>query len=541
MTYAAVFKNRYFHLAAILLLVLVIYGNSLDNGFNIDDPALLLNNPAVHGFSGNSLLQVFTTVPNGVEYLPLRDLTYCLDYSLWGTNPFGYHLANLIYYSISCVLLYLLFAKLLAPWTAYHAETAFFAAILFAVHPVHVESVAGIAQRKDLVSAIFFFLSIYLFLFFKEGRDWRFYLLSLLFFVCAFLAKATVVILPLLLFLLDAYYPGEKESGIGARLVRSVPYLIIALILTLVQVAILRDAGIIKSELAGQGNEYAIRIFTAAKAVFYYLRLLITANPLNIMHDFDYARQLLTPKVFFSVVGLCGVLYGIISLRKRCRTLSLAGAWYLVCLLPVVGLIPTATLVAERYLFLPSAGFCLAVGYLLSLALKQSSLRIAATAVFSLLVLFFTATAQSRTHVWKNSLTLYQAGIKGYPENPRLHWLAGRDLFGAKKYEEAFKSFSTAQSLDPSYAIDYQLFLAIRAYDEKNYPLALLQLERISLPANIFVRDIDYLYGRIYAATGELDKARNYYRRAAIDQIELGIYYKNDALTALQGLGVTSE
>jgi tetratricopeptide (TPR) repeat protein len=535
------FKRQSYHIAIIILLTILTYFDSLSNRFNIDDPGLLLNNTAVHGISIDNIRKIFASVPNGFEYLPVRDLTYCLDFTLWGSNPFGYHLANLLYYMIACILLYLFFTKVLTPWIDCHAETALFSTLLFAVHPVHVESVAGIAQRKDLVSAIFFFATLYLFLIFKENKSWQAYLLSIVLFIFALLSKATVVMLPILIFLLDIHYAGKKEDGTGVRIVRCIPFALISFAMALIQIVILRENGFVKTASYALESGYSGRIGTAAKAVFYYLRLLITGHPLNIIHDFDNVRHLYDPVSVFALAGLGLIVFGIFKFRNNSPLLSFAGTWYLVCLIPVVGLIPAATVVAERYLFLPSAGFCLAAGYLTSMALSKTVVRKPAFVIFCLLILSFATISHNRTYAWKDALSLYMAGVVDSPLNPRLHWLVGRELFLASRYEEAFKFLRTAKSIDPAYAMDYNVFSAVRAYGEGNYSLAVDLLNQIRLPANIHVRDMDYMYGRISAASGDMQSALNYLTRAGQDNVELGIFYKADVLKTAKELMPTDK
>ncbi|WP_243370917.1 tetratricopeptide repeat protein [Geotalea sp. SG265] len=522
--------SRSLHMSLLFLLGVITYGSSLRNGFNIDDPGVLLNVKAVHGLNLENVKRIFTSVPNGVEYLPLRDITYCLDFEIWGLNPFGYHLSNLFFYLACCLTLYLLLARLAARWSAAPAAVAFFSTLLFVVHPVHVESVAGIAQRKDLVSGLFAFLCLLSYCLFKERESRKFYMLSLGFFLLALLGKATVVILPLLILLVEWAYSAEGEnSSWKGRFILGTPFLVLAILFTVLQTRITQAAGIVNNSYYGFGSGYEIRVYTAFRAIFHYIKLLLFPYPLNILRRFPFSHAFLEVPVLLSVAGVGVLIYLIYRWRKSDRLISFSLAFFLVALLPVVGLVPATTVVAERYLFIPSAGFCLLMGGLVERWVTRGSLRQLILVIFSVLIIAFSGFSFQRTGDWKDALHLYLAGLKVDPQSPRLHWLAGRELFNAELYGDAFAYLEKARRLDPPYAIDYLVFSALREYREHRVVEALAVLEQLQSPVKFQIMDVNYLYGLVYKSLGERAKAAYYLRRAAAGGVELGIINRNDA------------
>lgn len=524
-------KAKITHLLLIAFLVGIAYANSLSNRFAVDDRVLFIENTAVHGLSFDNLKKVLLSVPNNIEYLPIRDLTYMIDYSIWGLNPFGYHLSNILYYLFTCIMLYLFLMRLLSNLLEEYVAIALFSTLIFIVHPVHVESVAGISQRKDIVSGLFFFLSLYSFLLYKDTERRRFFIISLVFFCFSLLSKAVVVIMPLIIFLIDTFYQ-KKKSGLLKRISLIIPYLFIALVFSLEQFAIMKNAEIIKPYYYGITTNYDVRVYTAFKAVFYYLKLLFIPYPLNIIHPFKFSKSLFEPEVLLSILGVILLVYLTYRYRRSEQVLSFSVGWFLISLIPVIGLIPTATVIAERYLFLPSVGFCIALGLFMQRAMQpqkvsrliQKVIKGFSFIAFSVVMIIFIVLSYNRNYDWKDFLTLYLAGVRDNPTSPRLNWYVGRDYFYMGEYEEAFRFFDTARVLNASYSIDYNVFASLHALKEGKYIDALTSLEQIQSEKKEDIFEVNYLYAQIYRAMGEYNKADVSYFRALKSPIKLGVF-----------------
>lgn len=506
------------HYLMVGIAIVLLYRESLFNGFNVDDGPLVTLNAAVHGLSWQNVKLLFTSVPNGLEYLPVRDLTYCLDYQLWGLNPFGYHLSNLFYYLLACLVLYVFLNRLLARWTTSSSQIAFFTTLVYAVHPVHVESVAGIAQRKDLISGLFCFLSLYTFVRFRETRIKGFYAASLALFGLALLSKATVIILPLYIVLLESLVASAEGKFSFRKILSAIPYAAVSIAFTLATSGILFSAGAIT---AGSYNMEG-RVATALLAVFYYLKRMIIPYPMYFNHPFGGAVTVFRLDVALAFLVLLVSVYFLLRYRKTNPIVCFGGFFFLASLPPVVGLIPTSTLVADRYMFLPSVGFCLVLGWAFA-AVHAAKKRtgIAAVVLLIVVVTFFSAISFDRIGDWKDYPTLMLSDIKHFPKRPKLYMLVGKHYFIEGDYKTAFQYFEKARNLNPAYNLDYALFASMQAAEENRFKDALRQLDQITVPIKGDIMDYNYQYGNIHERMGNYETARAYYRRALNSKVRL--------------------
>jgi tetratricopeptide (TPR) repeat protein len=537
---SALCGRKALHVALIAVLVVLVFSNTLTNRFNFDDPSVLLDNTAVHGLSAENIKKVFTSVPNSLEYLPVRDLSYMVDYELWGLNPFGYHLSNLIYYLAACLAMYFFLSRLAARWTEDAPLVAFLATLIFAVHPVHVESVAGIAQRKDLVMGFFSFMSLWLFLLYKNKQRKGIFALSLFFLALALLSKALAVVIPLFILLLNHVYSQDGKEKRIRRAIETAPYILVAFVITLVNFVIARGTGIVRPE----GESPLERIPTALRAVFYYLKMLLFPYPLKMWHEFRISESFFELTALLALAATAALVYLAWRLKRNYRILSFSMAWYLLALLPVSGLLPTSTVIAERYLFLPSVGFALAIGWAFcegraALDKWKPEGAHALTVFFLIVVMVFSAVSISRNADWKNMETLLLSDLKWDPESYKINQTLGRYYFRNSNYEEAFRYFSELKKFEPKDA-DYEFHLALLLFNEGKYGEAENVLDGIRGKEIDFV-DVHYLYGKIYQASGQYEKAMESYSRALESGMVLGIFLKRDASEAISKLNRETE
>lgn len=515
------------HIAVISAVIALVYSNSLVNGFNFDDDYLIIDNTAVHGFSLDNITRIFTTASNGLEYLPVRDLTYLVDFAFWGLNPFGYHLANLIYYILFCTALYLFLTRLLARASSSPASIAFLSSLLYAVHPVHVESVAGIAQRKDLLSGLFFLLSLSAYLRFRESGKRGYYIFSSILYIFALLSKGTVVVLPLVLILMETVLPGPREEGLRSRLLKTIPFFVLTAVYVFFQGKLFVSAGVILPQEIGAAGGLSGRFYVACQVTMHYLKLLAIPYPLQILHP-----VVIKPLIWqglAAIMGVAALLFSVPYLRRRQPVAAFAVGWFIVCLIPVSGLIPTGTLLAERYLFLPSVGFSLAVGWFFD---GRSRWRVEVRRLALLLLFFLVAItgfiSHNRNKDWKDMVTLYLANIRDTPGRPRLYWYVGQAYLIRHQYSEGFYYLDMARRLNPAYAIDYAVFEVWHHLQRQEVAMALEKLGRIDNPKKWDILEINYLYGKVHEAKGDRDAARVFYEKALSSPVRLEIFLYRD-------------
>jgi protein O-mannosyl-transferase len=384
----------------VLLVAFLTYVPTLSFSFlNWDDPEYILNNPWIRGWSLENLGHVFTR-PYSANFLPLHLVSYMLDYSFWKLNPLGYHLQSVLLQALNSVLAVILVRGMFG-----NPLLAFLAGLFFAVHPSHVEAVAWISIRKDLLSTTFALLATILYLrATTEGSlRWRSYGASVLAFLMALLSKVSIVTLPIFFLILDRL----KSEGRGIRpwktdLGSKVPYALLGLWLT--------GWNAVAQTRAKAAYAHSVLSYAAVKghAAWNYLALLLGTR----RGSPDYDLPLLgTGATLVSLPGLVVLPLGAwIAYRLRNREVALGVSWIAITLLPAL-LFPLVTYMADRYLYLPSLGFCWIVAAgILALAARVQEQRFRAVVVIGLgAIVFagFTARTIQALPVWRNSESLW--------------------------------------------------------------------------------------------------------------------------------------
>ncbi len=459
---------------AAALLALVVFSNSLFNGFVWDDNELIVDNPAVHSFSdaarffsGHFWSQSGQPSARGY-YRPLVMLSYAVDYKLWGPNPLGFHLTNMLWHALASALVCMLVMRVVRSKAA-----ALAAGVLFAVHPVHVESVTFISGRTDVIATAFVLMSAYLFFDERSGRAITFRLaVSVVLFALGLLAKEVAAVLPALLLLGDA----ADVTRRGKR----APVLTHAMYWAVLGLYLLARFGVlgIAPELQGRLTAEQV-LLTMPTVVVDYFRLLVI--PINLCADYVVRLQrTATPANVTLVVSLLLVCGAVVFLIVKKRVSGFLAAWILVGLLPVMQIIPISVLEAERFLYLPSVGFCGLVGWAFAWESDRAGRmgRRLLAAALVVIVLGFSLRTLARNPVWKDEFTLYRITESCAPDNFRVQYNLGNAYFRAGDVENA------------------------RRHTEKAFRL------RPNLPQT------NYNLGVIYAAMGRLDDAETMYRRA---------------------------
>ncbi|GAB4344835.1 MAG: tetratricopeptide repeat protein [Candidatus Abyssubacteria bacterium] len=454
MTLSAKTRHAWMPIAAALLAALVFL-NSLDNEFVWDDNELIVHNASVHNFSelarffsGHFWSQSAQPSAQGY-YRPLILLSYAVDYSLWAADPFGFHLTNMFWHALATALVCLVTARLTSSPPA-----SFLAAALFAVHPVHVESVAFISGRTDVIATACALASFLLFLRERERKSPSVRLpLAILFFALALLAKEAVAVLPLLLLITETV--GSPQRTGRSKVSLHAGYWLVLGFYLLVRFGILGIA----PELTDTLSLREILLTMPIVAVD-YLRLLLA--PIGLCADYVVKPRSEVGASSIASITVIVVMCGIAAMlmaRKRLSGFFLA--WLLISLIPVMQLIPISVLKAERFLYLPSVGFCglagLAGGSLL-VTIERRSARMA-FGVASVTALFvFSILTVNRNTVWRDQLTLYRVTASCAPDNFRVQYNLGNAYFRAGELNDALRHTETAFRLRPDFPqVSYNL------------------------------------------------------------------------------------
>lgn len=431
----------------VLLLViasLAVFGPSLGHDFlvNWDDPGYVTKNEAIRAITIANLEKVFTTFYVG-NYAPLQMVSYMVDHALWGLKPAGFIFGNIFCHTLAGVLFYALLRRF-----SFSVGAALFAALLFLLHPVQVESVVWISQRKNVLAMVFYLLSFHFYLdwFRREGRGRSAYVLSLGAFAAALLVKSVVVVLPLTLLLHDHCFPAERRQG--KFLADKLPFLLSALAVG--YLAMLSQS----AEYAGggrtgfPGGSMGAAVLTMLPVYVTYLRMIVWPAGLSVV----YAPPIRTspdPEVLGAALILLALAAGAVWLHRRNRGLFFWLAAIPVGLLPVSQIVPLVTLMNDRYLYFPMLGVAACGGYLLETIRSRanSGKRMAATVAGALLVIVCGALSLNRAGVWQNSYLLWKDGTTKQPASA-VAWLIYGEVFEHDgRFDEGIKCEEMARSV----------------------------------------------------------------------------------------------
>jgi LPXTG-motif cell wall-anchored protein len=416
---------------------------------NWDDRTYVLENPVVMGLGWREVRAAFEGFYFG-NYAPLHLLSYSVDRALWGLEPAGFLLTNVLLHAANGVLLFALLRRLgLAP------AGAALAACLFVAHPVQVESVAWISERKNVLAMTFSLASLHAFVSFRTGRDpsarrWA-YAASLAALVAALLCKAVAVVVPPVLLLLEAGPLGRGPLDLRARLRRAaatLPFFAAALALAAATVASQRD--MISEGRTAFAMDAPTTALTMVPVLVRYVGMVLW--PAGLSPIYTPAVRESPDATFWAALGGVALLAaaGALLLRRRRDAFTWYAAFF-VALLPVMQLVPLPTLMNDRYLYFPMLGAAALAGLALDAALARGGpLRAAALAAGAAAVVALAAAASARTEAWRDDLSLWRDATEKAPESA-LAWMGlGTSLADRGRPAEAIAAYHRALAQNPS-------------------------------------------------------------------------------------------
>jgi protein O-mannosyl-transferase len=447
----------------------VVYLQILDHEFlNYDDNQYVTENPQVQtDFTRESIFWAFTA-SYASNWHPVTWLSHMLDYQLYGLNPRGHHLTNLLLHTANALLLFLVLVRMTgAVW-----QSGFVAA-MFTLHPLNVESVAWVAERKNVLSTLFWLLTLWAYIRYTEKSGIKRYSLIILFFALGLMSKPMLVTLPFVLLLMD-YWPlgrwrlqettatlpatqtsnGNQRSGVLQLIGEKIPLLLLVVGSCLTTIKFQESGGALESL---HYNSLSSRITNALVSYLEYIKHMLCPRELAVF----YPHPLDALPVWKGV--LCGIaLVGITIwvVRQVCQApyLAVGWFWYLGTLMPVIGLVQVGEqAMADRYTYIPLIGLFIAVAWGLPELLANWRYRNRALFISTALLIpvLMTLTWQQTSH-WKNSITLFKRAVAvtdtKYPGFVVVHNNLGIALSQEKQFQEAIANFREAIRLQPNYA-----------------------------------------------------------------------------------------
>lgn len=442
--------GKNFILAIILSVTFLSFANTLSSDFtNMDDDRYVILNPRIRDLSASGIAAIFSSMDLNL-YTPLTTLSFAVDYALWGLNPAGYHAVNLILHLLNTWLVFLFCARL-----SRSVITAGIAACLFGVHPVHVESVAWIAERKDLLFTIFAMSSLLLYDNYRQYPKKRLVQTAGVFmFLCSLLAKPQAAALPAVLLLMD--YFRDIPFCLRRSLVRIWPFAALTVILcglTLYFSIVSYDPGVYAY---ANTSVYAWwnRPFLVTYGICFYIVKLIWPFNLTAIYACPPEAKGMLPLVYYlSAFGIAGLSWAAWRLWKRKNDFVFGAFFFLLMLLPVVQIIPFGqVVVAERYAYLSSVGLFLIAGQLVAGKIReQSASRYPWGMAVMFVMLGLAWLTHERNKVWANSETLCTDIIAKNPRIALAYNNRGVARSQREDYAGAGRDYDEAIRLEPRY------------------------------------------------------------------------------------------
>ncbi len=538
------------HVTILLLAAWLVYVNAIGNDYtNWDDPEVILNNPHIRTLDADHVRRIFTPGEEGTSgirgiYRPIWTLSYALDNRVGGLNPAAVHAHSLLLHSLNATLVYLL-----ALAVGLASAPAFAAALVFAVHPIHVEAVAWASGRNEVLVTLFF-LAAYLLAAFRTRLAGRFhpglYAVSLALLALALLSKVTAAVFPFLLFATYAWFLRNRERDSvcrGACVARHLPYLLLSLGLAWIELFVSRAGVVVHPENAASR---AVTLLTMPKVVLSYLGSLMLPLHLAPRYDTAYVTGA-SAEAVATILGLVLVILFSVWIGRRWRAFGFAALWFALTLLPAGNLVLLSTLRADRFMYLPSVGFCLALGALFQISReKNRSLGRIVAMVLAGWCVFCAGVTIGQNRIWKNSVALWETtatrspgdymahhnlgiayieagrreiarlaferSLELNPDFSKTHNNLGRMSAAAGETEQAERYFRKAIEIDPAYANAFTGLGALYAQTKRDKE-AVLALEQ-SIALDPTQGEPHFLLGQIYARTGNPARAREELTRA---------------------------
>ena len=416
---------------------------------NLDDNIYVIQNSHIQsGITLEGILWAFST--NYAEFWhPLTWLSLMLDYQLYGLNPGGYHLTNLILHILSTLLLFWLFNRM----TGEIWKSAF-VATLFALHPLHVESVAWIAERKDVLSAFFWMLTLCLYVYYTEKTVLKRYLLVLFSFVCALMSKSIVITLPVIMILLD-YWPLKRfELKRGNLVLWQLQEKILFFILSAVFSVVTLFAKY-KPSVKYITFPLSARMTNASVSFVTYLEKTFWPHDIAVFYPFH--AQIQAWEVIGASLLIILMSAAVIATVKRLPYLFVGWLWYAITLLPVIGIIQVGYFaMANRYHYLPSIGIAIMLAWGIPSLIKDEEIRnkLLFPAAMVFLTIMSVLTWQQCGY-WKNSIELFTHTMQVTKNNYKAYSQLGYAYGATGKYQQTIDNFSEAIRLKPDDVMAY--------------------------------------------------------------------------------------
>jgi protein O-mannosyl-transferase len=545
--------------AALIVVTLAVYWPVRNHEFiDLDDDAYIVSNPNVKsGLSWQGVKWAFTT-GHAANWHPVTWLSHQFDCQFFDLKPAAHHLINLLFHIINTILVFLVFNRMTkGVW-----QSAFIAG-LFALHPLHVESVAWVAERKDMLSTMFWLLTMFAYVRYAERNSISRYFIALVLFILGLMSKPMLVTLPIVLLLLD-YWPLERlqksKSSIFSLIIEKIPFFVLSIISSVITFMVQQHSQatsvILPLEvcLANAINSYAV-----------YIGKMIWPIHLAVLYPHIYGFIPVFKIIVFAVMLIVATIV-LIYYGRRHKYLIVGWFWYIVTLVPVIGIIQVGSqAMADRYTYIPLTGIFLIIAFGASELLQNIPVKKYIFTALAIIVLLGCVTTTSKQlKYWQDDYPLYDhaltvieqtyltqdnvselgprrhtsEALRYVPNSPVLHTIFGTTLLELNRLDEAIDNFKFAIELDPNYLTPYyNMAIALGQKGDVNGAIeqykSIIRLKPDFVDAYSFTGELLYQKGQFAESIEYLEKAIQF----APDNIPL----HNRLMTAYASIGKIDE
>lgn len=437
-------RELFLIMAVLSAVTLFMYRGVLSSDFAYyDDESYILDNDNINsGITWGGIKWAFTAVGYSDNWHPLTWLSHMLDVQVFGLNPGGHHLTNLVLHIVATLLLF----GFLSYATGQRRLSAI-AAAMFAWHPLHVESVAWVAERKDVLSAVFGFSALWSYVWYARLPSLKRYAAAIFLFALGLLAKPMLVTLPFLMLLLDVWpivRPVQDKRGKALLFLEKLPFFALAVVSAIITIVAQQNA--LRSFTA---YSLSSRLFNAVISYCVYIKQLFWPGELAVLYPFTRPQPL---SVFLSAMFMIGISTLLVWAGRKKKFLLTGWLWYLGTLVPVIGIIQVGSQAhADRYTYIPYVGlFVMIVWGINEVRLKLPgtfSLFVKAALVFVCLGMLLKT--QKQVEYWKDGITLFSHTIAVTKHNEIAHYNLANLLHQSGRVDEALVHYSESLRINP--------------------------------------------------------------------------------------------
>ena len=486
-----------FNIVLIVLLGVIVYGNSIKGEFIWDDEYLVKNNVYIRNIS--YLPQIFTNnIAAGAgrryrAYRPLQIVTYMVDYWFWKLKPYGYHSINIALHIFVAVGIYFLIFLLYRDFIL-----TLLSGVFFVVHPIHTEAVTYISGRADSLAGIFILASLIFYIKYLNSQRKVPIVVANLSYILALLSRENSIILPGLFLLYHYVFRKRIEKKYFLS------FVLISIIYIWFRIIVMPAHTPVSTTIGERLPGFFVAIAT-------YLRLLLLPLGLHMPYGLK-TFSFLHPKAIIGMLVVGFSVFYLLRRRKYPNIISFSLLWFFITLLPSSNIYPLNAYMAEHWLYLPSVGFFILVAYVLSWLYRRKKLYFSFYSISISLVLFYGILTIRQNIYWQEPITFYRRALKYAPHSPLVYTNLGKSYYEKENLREAIVWFNKSLELSPN-ETDTLYNLAVAYSKIGNKEKALTIFNKLLL-LNPYYPNVYNGLGIIYFQKGEKDKALSLFEKA---------------------------